>query len=95
MNIIDAQKENERNALKGALRVQTLNAFGFAIMFGYFAFHFDDDPSSCLAYTEEHDSHEHRIVNESDSNGENVDVGQVFRGAFMVQAICCIINFFA
>ena len=83
------QKEQAIRMQKEILRVQTLNSVGWAIIFGYFALHFDSDPSSCYAFEEEHESHEHALTPEMrNGDGDWSNVGQTFRGAFMTQFIC-------
>ena len=59
---------------------------GFAFIYGYFAFHFDDDPASCLADTDNY-HHTHRLESEPD-NGNYEDVGSTFRFGFLVLFIC-------
>ena len=68
----------------------TIGHIGWSIIYGYFALHLDNDPLSCLAFTEEHDSHEHAITGSMKKDGDYVDVGQTFRGAFTVQLMATL-----
>ena len=68
-------EELQRKQLKEGFWEGTIGHIGWAIIYAYFALHLDNDPLSCLAFTEEHDDHEHAITGSMKKDGDYVDVG--------------------